>query len=330
MEITDFLSGNAGLVDAELERVVPRDKQPAEVYSLIWDFLDRGGKRFRPLMCLLAAEAVGGSPKKALPAAAAIELFHNFSLIHDDLEDDSQLRRGKPCLHIMYGMPLAINAGDGLFMLVWNAVFSLDAPAEKKLKAQQLLNRAFTRVLEGQGIELNWHQQKSWNIKEADYFRMVRGKTGALISASCEVGAFLGGGTPKQQKALADFGLAVGVAFQIQDDILNVAGNVEKYRKEIGGDIREGKRTLMVIHALNHCTPEEKRKLISILDAPDNSPQETQWAISLLRKYRSIEYASQQAKDIVAKAKAELTVLKKNEASRKLLQMADFLINREV
>ncbi len=328
-EMPQTLSHYSKLVDAELEHIIPKNKKPTAVYAPVWDLLGRGGKRFRPALCLLSCEAVGGKKKTALPIAAAIEMFHTFTLIHDDIEDDSELRRGKPCLHKTYGTPIAINAGDGLFMLVWQAVLDAKIPHEKIIRAQRMLEAAFSRVLEGQGVELDWHARKEWNLVEKDYFEMVGGKTGALISVACEVGAFVGGGAGEQVRALKDFGMAVGIGFQIQDDILNLIGEEEKYKKEIGGDITEGKRTLMVLHTLQLSSADEKKQLIGLLDSGTRDKQKIAEAVQLIKKHGAIKYAWDKAKAMVERAKAGLQILPKNNATRDLLQISDFLINRD-
>jgi geranylgeranyl diphosphate synthase type I len=329
MDIMEYIASRGSEIDKEIERVIPKDKEPKAVYGVIWDLLERGGKRFRPVMCMLSCEAVGGDSTKLLPIGASIEMFHEFTLSHDDIEDNSEMRRGKPCLHKTYGVPIAINAGDGLFAMVWETSLLLEMPAKKIVEAQRILADAFRRVLEGQGIEIDWYRNNAWGITEEDYSRMVAGKTGALIAASCEVGAFLGGGKKRQRKILREFGNAVGIAFQIQDDILNIAGTAEKYGKEIGGDISEGKRTLMVIHALQKASPEDKSRLTSILDERTKNQQKISEAIEILKKYGSHEYARKQAEKLVVKAKKGLEKLPQTEARDKLLQLADFFINRE-
>ncbi len=326
----EYLAKMAPIVEKEIEKTMPKNKKPAEVYGLLWEMLERGGKRFRPALCLLCCEAVGGKPRKVLPAAAAIELFHTLTLIHDDIEDSSLLRRGEPCLHIKYGIPLAINAGDGLFMMTWSALLGLKMPPKKILEIQKMLMEAFSRLMEGQGLELSWHRNENWNISERKYTQMVSGKTGALIGAACKVGAYVGGGSRRQIKRLDDFGNNIGVAFQIQDDILNLTGEEEKYKKEIGGDITEGKRTLMVIHALKKGRAGERKRLREILEKHAHGRKELDTAISIMRRCGSIERAQRYAKRLAKKAKKDLGVLKKSQAKDKLVELADFLVEREV
>jgi len=333
-DIMEYLASQAPLFDREIENVVPRNREPFEVYGILWDFLDRGGKRFRPAMVKLSYEAVGGKPADEaaliVPVGAAIEMFHNFTLIHDDIEDESEMRRGKPTLHRAYGTPLAINAGDGLFMMVWEALLRSKLPPEKMFGVQRILSSAFRRVLEGQAIELNWYREKRFDIDEELYFTMVGGKTGALISASCETGAFIGGSDAEQAAALRNFGTAVGVAFQVQDDVLNLMGREDKYGKEIGGDMSEGKRSLITIHALAHAPVKERKRLTEILTARTKDPAKVREAIEICRKSGSIDYAAQAARQMVDDAKKGLMILPNNEASRRLLQLADFFIHREM
>lgn len=315
------------LVEAEMARLVPRSSAPPEVYGLIWEFLDLGGKRFRPLLTLSSARAVGGREEDALAAAAAIELFHNFTLIHDDIEDDSQMRRGRPCLHISHGTPLALNAGDGLFMMVWRAALAIRS--SRAGAVQQTLLSSFSSVLEGQARELGWHQRNSWDLSEADYLDMAAGKTAALVSAACEVGATLGGGKPAQAQALAVYGRGLGIAFQIQDDVLNLVGDEAKYKKEIGGDIREGKRTLMVLHSLARLPKADASKMRKLLGSRSANATQIEWCISKMKASGSIDYASSYSRRLVGESLSSLSKLPKSEAREELEAVAKFIIERE-
>jgi len=335
MDMLDSLySKKRAMVEQELEAIVPRIAEPKEVYALIWDFLDRGGKRFRPLLCLTAARAVaaarkdeGKAVKAALPAAAAIELFHNFTLIHDDIEDSSELRRGKPCLHVEHGLPLAINAGDGLFMMVIKAMLRI--PPKMREAPQRWLTTAFTSVLEGQAIELSWHKRKVFNLAEKDYEKMAGGKTAALIEASTRTGAYLAGGTQQEVEALAKYGYLLGLSFQVQDDVLNLTGEVKDYQKEIGGDIREGKRTLISIHALSHLSPQDAAKLKSILSSGNAGAEEIKWAIEKMSSCGSIEYATSSAKGMISEAMDCLSALPESDAKKELIGIAQYMVQRK-
>ncbi|MEM4633574.1 MAG: polyprenyl synthetase family protein, partial [Candidatus Anstonellaceae archaeon] len=274
-------------VRQRLKELFSKRRHPFEVYGLLSEFMNVEGKLLRPALCLASCEAVGGRKEDAVSAAVAIEMFHNFTLIHDDIEDNSLLRRGKPCLHIKYGLPLALNAGDGLFMMVWKETLAI--PGERREEAQRRLLGAFTKVLEGQAIELGWYLKKKWDVKEKDYRVVVEGKTGALISCACEVGGLLGGAEENVCKALGDFGLGIGVGFQIMDDVLNLIGDEKKYGKEIGGDILEGKRTLITIRALNSLGGEKKTRLERLLKKENKGQKDVEAVISLLEESGAIE-----------------------------------------
>ncbi len=267
-----------------------------------------------------------------------IEDSHNFvannivvhnSLIHDDIEDDSQFRRGKPTLHISYGIPIALNSGDALYTVVWNWLLGLEMPAEKKIQLASILGCAFQRVVEGQGIELGWHKNCKTDVAEEDYFTMVSGKTGALMGAACEAGAYLAGAEPQLREKFRTFGESLGVAFQIQDDILNVIGDFSKYKKKIGGDITEGKRTLMAIHAMAHADTGEKKKLQDILLSHTRDSKKIQYVISLFLKYDSVNYARVKARGFVEDASTFLEELPHSKECEALKRLADSMINRE-
>ncbi len=313
-----------------MEETVPRNREPHTVYDPIWDFLDRGGKRIRPILFMTSCRAVGGEPAPYMGVAAAIELFHNFTLIHDDIEDHSDLRRGQPTLHVKYGLPLAINAGDGLLIYSYKALLESGLPLKKQKEIFDLLTDSYIKVLEGQGYDIGWETDKVWDLTEDDYFKMVQGKTGALIAAACAAGGIVGTNRKRPVRALYDFGMAVGVSFQIQDDILNIVGDSSKFKKTLREDITEGKRTLMVIRTLNRCTPKEREFLTQTLDEHTTDPDKIDRVVRLFEKYKAIQYADKKAKSIVLRAKKKLDrTLPDSEAKGLLLELADFFINRE-
>lgn len=314
-------------VAERLAMLFKEGKEPRYVYGLLSEFLLVPGKRLRPALCLLSCEASGGSREDALHAAVAIEMFHNFTLIHDDIEDASVLRRGRPCMHISYGLPLALNAGDGLFMLVWREALNLEGP--RSTEAQKCLLSSFTKVLEGQAWELGWYHENKWDVDEDEYFKMVGGKTGALISAACEVGAILAGADKKTTESLSRFGMGIGIAFQIIDDMLNIVGEEKKYMKEIGGDIREGKRTLMTIWALRSLPPQKRKTLESILKKKRKSAAEVKKAIGLLKESGAPKRAAACAEEMINSAFSELDALPQSQARDALLEIARYITKRE-
>lgn len=314
-------------VRRRLKEVFGAQKNPFEVHGILSEFLSTEGKLLRPALCLASCEAVGGRAADALHAATAIEMFHNFTLIHDDIEDCSLMRRGKPCMHVKYGIPLALNAGDGLFMMVWKETL-VGFHARKEAALQRLLS-GFTHVLEGQAIELGWYRDMNWGVQEKDYFEVVEGKTGALIATACEVGGILGNGTDSVCRALSDFGTGIGVGFQIADDALNIIGDEKKYGKEIGGDVLEGKRTLITIRAQEMLSGAKKTTLARLLKKEEKTPADVREALALLGESGAVESAIKTADKLVARAKARLLELPDTPARKTLYDLADYITKRD-
>jgi len=306
-QIMKILNEKRNLINEEIFKHLPK-KEPKELYDIIQDYPSRGGKRLRSTLCLLSCEAFGEDPKKALTTAAAIEIVHEFGLIHDDIEDDSDYRRGKPTLHRIYGTPLAINAGDALQLKGWEVILkNREILGEKK--TFEILKECImmgTELAEGQTLELSWVKNKKWDITEEDYFKMCSKKTSWYTCITpLRMGAIIANAKPQCLESLIEFGFNLGIAFQIQDDVLNLLGEEKKYGKEIGGDIYEGKRTLMLIHLLKSCKPKEKSKIIRIMNKErhEKTVDEVKYIISLMKKHGSIKYAKEKAFMSLEKAK---------------------------
>jgi geranylgeranyl diphosphate synthase type I len=315
-----------GEVEAEIERYLPRNGEPQEFYAPVWDLLGRGGKRLRPAMAFLASECVGGRREEAMGAAAAVELLHNMTLVHDDIEDQSELRRGKPCIHITYGIPMAINVGDAMLIKVFEIVNQSKIPQDRCHRlVSQVAKRAYD-ITWGQAYEFSMWKRKE--VKEDEVIRLLRNKTGSLTGLSTEAGAIAGGGTEEQIRLLGDFGETVGIGFQIIDDVLNVAGDVKEYGKEIGGDIREGKKTILVAHLLRTAASKDRKLFTRILGKKSIKKGETRKAIQLYEKYGSITYAKTQAETYLHSALETLKKLPASDSRERLASLAEFLIYR--
>ncbi|MFH1785085.1 MAG: polyprenyl synthetase family protein [Candidatus Micrarchaeota archaeon] len=304
-------------------------KEDQNTYGMLAPFIKRGGKRIRPALIFLSAGATGGKYEDVLQPSIILELFHNFTLIHDDIEDNSQFRRGEPAIHISHGLPIALNSGDALYTFLWKKIVFLDIKPSKLLKLQRLYATSFKRVVDGQGAELSWIQSGKFDVTELEYITMINGKTSALISLACEVGALVGDAPKKIRTALNVYGEKIGAAFQIQDDILNLTGNFDSYKKEIGGDITEGKRTLIVVHCLNKANGQDKSRLIEILSSHSANQNDVSEAISILKKYGSIEYARKYAQNLVDQAKKKLNVLPDSIDKTAMINLAEYVVNRE-
>lgn len=329
-----YLRRHSGRIDRKLKRYFS-DGSHADMqrylYQPLRELTASGGKRHRPLICLLACEAVGGDPEMALESACSIEHFHTAALVHDDIEDGSLTRRDKAAMHVDIGVPLAINAGDLALSLVCGTVVS-DTKLDDALKVRVLgmLVDMTTRTIEGQALDIGWARDGRFDLSVEDYLTMARHKT-AYYSGKMPlvIGAVIGGGTQEQVDALGEFGLAVGTAFQIQDDVLNLTGTREATKKDLRSDITEAKRTLPAVHALSQKGPEPKR-LRELLDAHTADPRLLEEAVEIMRRLGSIQYATSYARDIVKRAKATLdAALRPSEPKDLLLAMADFVIERK-
>lgn len=327
MEIPEYVSEKRERINLSLSGGIPQE--PEWLYGMISEYVSRGGKRLRPVLCLSCAEVCGGKEQEAMPYAVAVEFFHNLTLIHDDIEDDSSTRRGKPSLHRQFGIPTAINASDALYTAAVSSILKKDIPAEKIKSSLGILLRSFSEMVRGQGSELYWYRSGKFEINEKEYLDMVRGKTGALFGLSCRMGAHSADVSEETQDSFEKFGQNLGIAFQIRDDILNLTGNPKKYTKEIGEDIRESKRTLITSRMLFTLKPKEKQWLLSVLKRPEKSEEEVSRAISLAKESGAIKYADSVASRFLEEAKRSLPPLENAESKEFLVSLADYISARE-
>jgi geranylgeranyl diphosphate synthase type II len=255
--------------DGELERLYgPGDGGPNPLRELILDYPLRGGKALRPALSIAMCLGLGGHLEAILPTAATLELYHNAFLIHDDIEDESWSRRGKPTLHIDHGIPIAVNVGDAMLSLSLQPL--LDnvervglGPALRILRAIAKMTRL---TVDGQALELDWVRSNTWRLDDADYLKMVELKTSWYsFITPLQAGAIAAGAPLERMTELESLGRHLGAAFQITDDLLNLRANPEEYGKEIGGDLWEGKRTLMLLHALRCAEPNGCDRAVQIL-----------------------------------------------------------------
>ncbi|MBD3398423.1 hypothetical protein GF412_04330 [Candidatus Micrarchaeota archaeon] len=326
MDAKEYLESRQKKIDQALSDSIPQD--PSYVYGMLREFIFRGGKRIRPIIVLACAEAAGRTESDAMDYAVAIELFHNFTLIHDDVEDNSSLRRGKPTINSEHGIPTAVNAGDALYRVMWSILLSSKTLPEKKLSALRIMMDGFSSVVEGQGTELYWQRTGKFDISEEEYLEMASGKTGALIGLACRMGAFSADAPESTQLSLQQFGNKMGLAFQIKDDILNLTSNPSEYTKEIGEDIKESKRTLITIRLLSTLPEKEKQELLSILKKPEKTQEDVSRAISLAKEHGAINYANSVCERLLSEAKSHLSALPEDKC-RLFSEVSDYIIRRE-
>ena len=303
----------------------------AYLYAPLAKYSANGGKRTRPVVCFLGCMAVGGSAELASSAAASVEHFHTAALIHDDIADEGELRRGEPCLHLTMGLGLAINAGDLALSQVTGTVLQDDRLDDAtKVRVLNELVRMTTRTIEGQALDIGWARDARWDISEDDYLAMASHKTAYYsVAVPLACGAIIGGGTDEQVEALRSFGMATGLAFQLQDDLLNLVGDKESVAKDFRCDITEGKRTLMVVHAL--ANPQVSDELRGILSAHTTNPELLARAVELMEQAGSIAHARELSLKLVREAKEALAPVELAQPAKDLLfSMADFFIERIV
>lgn len=354
--VEKFLEKQVAIIDETIEKYIPRKFEkdavvfrvgpPRYAYNLeplnkaiaepIWEFIDRGGKRWRPNLFLLICEALGKNPKDFIEYAIIPEVIHNGTLMIDDIEDQSELRRGKPCTYKLFGLDIAINAGNTLYFL---PLLPLIKNREKipitilnkayEIYVQEMINLSF-----GQAVDIAWHRGLADVdiIDEQDYLQMCAYKTGALARLAAKLAAVLSDADDELTEKLGRFAEAIGVAFQIQDDVLDLTGNEFAEKKGARGmDISEGKRTLIIIRALQKATPADRTRLLKILSMHTNEQKLRDEAIAIIENYKAIEYAKEYARKIVRESWDNVDkLLPPSPAKEKLRAFAAYLIERKI
>ena len=276
-----------------IQAALPQAHPRAELqtfYDLIRDYPERRGKQLRGIFVLLSCLMHGGKVGDALKPAAALELFQNWVLVHDDIEDGSEERRGQPALHRQVGMPIALNVGDALHVYMWQCLFEVERNRDAILTE---FTHMIHRTAEGQHLDLSWVENGRFDISEADYLEMVTLKTAFYtVVAPLRLGALCAGQTPDER--FGQIGKDLGVAFQIRDDVLNVLEpEGTAYGKEFAGDLYEGKRTLILAHLFSEATSEERSLYTEILTKPriDKTKSDIEQLLAAVKRYQSIDYA---------------------------------------
>jgi geranylgeranyl diphosphate synthase type I len=335
--VTEAVSQRRGLVNDAIAEKLPIER-PENLYEASRYLLDAGGKRLRPTILLLTAEAIAGTKPLGddyrafgpaqidiMSAAVSVEIIQSFTLIHDDIMDDDDLRRGVPSVHQEYDTDTAILAGDTLYSKAFECMLDTGAPADRSVKALDELATTCTEICEGQTLDIEFERRDGVSVNE--YIEMVELKTAVLYAASAAIPAILLGADEDTIDALHGYGLDVGTAFQIQDDLLDLTVPSEKLGKQRGSDLIEGKRTLISLHAreqgvdIDSLVPAESVDAVSEADIED--------AVDRLERAGSIEYARDMARDLISNGKDRLTVLPDSEARDVLEDVADFLIERQ-
>ncbi len=299
-------------------------QEPASLYDPGEYFLGLGGKRIRPVMCLMGNELFADIGDDAYNVAIAIELFHNFTLVHDDIMDAAPLRRGMQTVHTKYNASTALLTGDVMMIVAYDYLNKISTQYLHRIL--NLFNRTAKEVCEGQQMDMDFEKQE--DVSPADYIKMIELKTSVLLAASLQMGAILGGASEGNCGHLYQFGENLGIAFQIQDDYLDAFGDPAKFGKDVGGDIRQNKKTFLLIHALEVADEEQKMQLLQLMQ--DNPADKVEKVLDIFKVCNVAEWAKQLKQLYLDKALFHLEEVAVLSARKKpLKELAAFLIQRE-
>lgn len=302
----------------------------------VWELLDRGGKRWRAILCILFMDGFGVDPNAYLEYACIPEILHNGTIIVDDVEDGAELRRGDTALHHQFGMDVALNAGNAMYFLPLKVIGHNPGGLDEdtQLALYNMLMVELNRTHLGQGMDICWHNQPGVEIEEEQYLEMCACKTGCLGRMVARIAAIIANQPSEIEHNVARYAEEMSIAFQIGDDILDIEHTLDQagdFGKAFGNDIQEGKKTLMVIHAMEHADPEDAHRLASILNSAQNDHEEVLEAIRIIQSTDSLEYARNRALAFAASAKSYLSDVPLTQARNKQLEaFAEFVVERDV
>ena len=326
MDLELELKKRADFFNSQLEKFL-RDGEPEILYDAVRHLPLAGGKRLRPCLAMIACEAVSGDVINVIPLSIALELTHNFTLVHDDIMDKSKLRRNFPTVHLKYGEPTAIIAGDLLFTKAFESLHNLEGDLSIFKNVEFGLIDCVKEISEGQQLDMEFEKRNC--VTEDEYQNMILKKTAVLFMYSAEAGAILGGGSKEQSSALNEYGKNLGLGFQITDDYLDISSNKNILGKDIGNDIRNGKKTLIAVHCLNNVSGDDKKLFEKIFGNLKASEEDVKQVYDLFIKTGSVEYAKNMSVNYSKKAKKAIEILPDSDAKNILLELAEYSIKRE-
>ena len=301
------------------------DYEPKSLYEPVMHIMSIPGKRIRPLLLLLSCDAFGGDPKTVLEQAYAMEIFHNFTLVHDDIMDHADLRRGKPTVHKIYGLNAGILAGDVMLSYAYKYISTVKLEYLRQIL--DLFNNTSIEIYEGQQMDVDFEQRMDVSI--AEYLKMITYKTSVLLACSLQIGAIAAGADEKDQQQIYQFGLNLGLSFQIKDDWLDTFGDAHKVGKTIGGDIIQNKKTYLLITLLNQADEVDKKTIAGLLQQTDNITK-VAGVMALYHKYKVSEQTLEKAESLYQESinsldKVSITTSQKAN----LYKMAELVNNRQ-
>jgi len=321
------VSKNAKMVNSVLFSIL--QGKPSELYKAASHILVHGGKRLRPYLVIKSCQVLGGSVKQALLAATSVEMIHNFTLVHDDIMDNDEMRHGVPTVHTRFGMPVAILAGDVLFSKAFETISS-DTTVSKKISCALVsrLAKACVDVCEGQIIDIRMAQKPKLPT-EAEYLKMIDKKTAALFEASCSLGAISANSNRKNISNLSSFGKNLGIAFQIIDDLIGVLGDSKITKKPVGNDLREGKKSLPILIAIKKVKGKNREIILNTFGNSDASKREIEQAVKIIRSLGIEKMIRKKALFYVNNAKNSLSSYS-GSAKKELISLLDFVVKRSL
>lgn len=312
-----------------LERYSSNNPELARYNQALRYYFDAGGKRIRPYLTMKFCKLFGGNPRLAFPICAAVEIIHQATLIHDDIEDQSKYRRGVKTLHAAFDIPTAITSGTHLISLAYLSLTELEIPKEDVTFFSSIFSELILKMIEGQYLDIE--NSGDLSLSEVDYFETIRKKTGELLKIACIGGALISGKDRIILQKAGEYGINLGMAFQIQDDVLDITGKFIETGKSVGNDIKEGKVNLIVIHFLQQCSEKDKDKFLNVFGNNRVNYRNIKEVIKLFKKYDSIEYAKRKAIEFSTKAKNVLSEFNSfdNKSKDMLIKLADYVVLRE-
>jgi len=301
------------------------EQDPRSLYGPMKYVLAGGGKRIRPVLLMVACEVAGGRSEAAVHAGAAIEILHNFTLVHDDIMDNAPSRRGRRTVHTKWDNNVAILSGDALLALAYRVLLRTDSARLKDIT--KIFTEGVLEVCEGQAYDKDFELRRRVSLEE--YLLMIQKKTGRMVTVSTEIGGIIGGASDGELDALRRFGDLIGQAFQIQDDLLDIVGDEKKFGKTIGGDIREGKKTFLLLEAMGHARGKDRELLMEVVAKRGIRKSSIPRIRSIYQSTGAIDAAIKRVRENIEEAKHQLHRLRSSESTLMLHWFSDMLLNRK-
>jgi len=323
---SNSLSKNAKKVDNYLTSKLKGN--PTQLYDAASHLIVNGGKRLRPFLVIKSCEILNGKLKNAMPAASAVEMIHNFTLVHDDIMDNDEIRHGVPTVHKKFGIPIAILAGDVLFSKAYQVLSNSNLPANALNELVSKLAKACVDVCEGQLLDIKMAESKKIP-SQANYIKMIEKKTAALFDVSCSMGAICAKAKQNDVSKLSSFGRNLGIAFQITDDLIGVMGDSKITKKPVGNDLREGKKSLPIVLAITKSKGNDKKMILKAFGNPNASKKDIEKAVEAIRAMGIEKIVRKQALQYSEKAKKSLNIYS-GIAKEELLNLLNFVVKRSL